>query len=99
MANETLKQQLLGLHQALAAGEPLDPEMVALLQVLDADIRAALAQTPSPAQASSLTQSQPQITAGLTSRAQEISARFAAQHPHLEPVLRELTDKLQRIGI
>ena len=36
---------------------------------------------------------------GLTSRAQALSARFAAQHPHLEPVLRELTDTLQRIGI
>jgi hypothetical protein len=36
---------------------------------------------------------------GLSSRAQEISARFAAAHPHLEPVLRELTDTLQRIGI
>ena len=99
MPTETLKQQLLGLHEALAAGEPLDPEMVALLRVLDTDIRAALAQTPPEVLASSLTQSEPETPAGLTSRAQEISARFAAQHPHLEPVLRELTNTLQRIGI
>ncbi|GAC1411557.1 MAG: hypothetical protein NVSMB6_12900 [Burkholderiaceae bacterium] len=36
---------------------------------------------------------------GLTTRAQEISAKFAVRHPHLEPVLRELTETLQRIGI
>ena len=97
MATETLKQQLLELHDALVAGAPLDPEMVDLLRVLDADIRTTLARTPT--EVTRLPQTQPQATAGLTSRAQEISARFAAQHPHLEPVLRELTDTLQRIGI
>lgn len=93
MATEILKQQLLQLHTALAAGEPLDPEMVTLLQLLDMDIRAALSNTPPEMEQHRLD------ATGLTTRAQEISARFAAQHPHLEPVLRELTDTLQRIGI
>ena len=105
MTTENLKQQLLNLHAALLAGEPLDPEMVTLLQMLDVDIRARLTQPPplSPAP----TQTHAEIfgtpdtpgQSALTSRAQEISARFAAKHPHLEPVLRELTDTLQRIGI
>lgn len=101
MATENLKQQLVELHTALAAGEPLDPEMVALLHVLDADIRMTLAQTSPEMQTPSTMQAgpRPEVATGLTSRAQEISARFAAQHPHLEPVLRELTDTLQRIGI
>ncbi len=95
MATDDLKQQLMQLHAALAAGTRPDPEMVALLEVLDADIRATLAQSQSDA----TPQVAPAADEGLTSRAQEISARFAAQHPHLEPVLRELTDTLQRIGI
>ena len=117
MATENLKQQLLELHAALASGDSPDPEMVALLRMLDVDIRAALAQSrpasdePSPALPQATLPSPSQSTgeiatplpvpdeSGLTSRAQAISARFAAQHPHLEPVLRELTDTLQRIGI
>ena len=95
MTTDNLKQQLLQLHTALSGGAPLDQEMVALLRVLDADIRSTLAQV----QPGDPVQIAPASGEGLTSRAQEISARFAAQHPHLEPVLRELTDTLQRIGI
>ncbi|MGI4847849.1 MAG: DUF4404 family protein [Janthinobacterium lividum] len=36
---------------------------------------------------------------GLAQRTQEISARFAVDHPRLEPVLRELGAILERIGI
>lgn len=35
----------------------------------------------------------------LVERAQEISAKFAVRHPHMEPALRELADTLARIGI
>jgi hypothetical protein len=90
MTTENLKQTLLELHRALAAGDPLDPEMVALLELLDTDIQSRLAQQ----ERTTLPEENP-----LTTRAQEISARFAARHPRLEPVLRELTDTLQRIGI
>ena len=95
MTTENLKQQLLGLHAALVTSEPLDPEMVTLLRVLDTDIRSKLAQAPAEISETLGTPSQ----SALTSRAQEISARFAVKHPQLEPVLRELTDTLQRIGI
>lgn len=105
MTTENLKQQLLNLHTALVAGEPLDPEMVDLLHMLDVDIRTRLAQSSPSLPALPLTPvevletSKPGGQSALTARAQEISARFAVQHPHLEPVLRELTDTLQRIGI
>ena len=90
MNTNNLKQALIELKAALDSGEPLDPEMVALLKTLDVDIQTRLQQsTASPADEESV----------LTVRSREISARFAAEHPHLEPVLRELTDTLHRIGI
>ncbi len=98
MATEQLKHTLRELHEALASGAPLDPEMVQLLKILDADIQTTLSRQ-SLGSASAETPATAPEDDGLTSRAQEISAKFAAQHPHLEPVLRELTDTLQRIGI
>lgn len=96
MATEHLKQALTELHAALASGQPLDPELVTLLKVLDTDIKARLlhddAGMPNAGDKS-------EESSGLTIRAQEISAKFAAEHPHLEPVLRELSNTLNRIGI
>ena len=104
MTTENLKQTLIELHVALAQAGPLDPELVHLLKVLDSDIQSRLvtqAATPAavlrhddPAQPANGLQDD-----GLGTRAQALSARFAAEHPHLEPVLRELTETLQRIGI
>lgn len=130
MSTDNLKQTLTDLHAALASGAPLDPELVQMLKVLDADIRTALTRqataavpvhvagqplsaetgsgehTPralpgvsTSAASSAGVSSTADDTDGLTSRAQALSAKFAARHPHLEPVLRELTDTLQRIGI
>ena len=115
MTTENLKQTLLELHAALDKAGPLDPELVQLLKVLDQDIQSKLgtpamtvpavsAVSPVAPQHALQQEVAPLPSAvpeddGLTSRAQALSARFAAQHPHLEPVLRELTDTLQRIGI
>jgi hypothetical protein len=38
-------------------------------------------------------------TYGLASRSQEITARFAARHPTLEPALRQLGNILSNMGI
>ena len=104
MTPENLKTKLLELHETLATSGPLDPELVQLLAVLDTDIQARLAgqsveTTTRGAAPSAPPAVTPAAAAGLTARAQELSARFAVQHPHLEPVLRELSDTLQRIGI
>jgi hypothetical protein len=89
MSTEKLERTLKELHTALTANGPLTPELEELLRTLDSDIRATLVQQrTTPAQ-----------TVGLSARAQAISARFAAQHPRMEPVLRELADVLERIGI
>ena len=36
---------------------------------------------------------------GLASRSQELTARFAARHPTLEPALRQLGNILSNMGI
>ena len=86
---EALKSKLKELHVGLEGAEPPDAELMQLLQVLESDIRTLLIKQV-PAQSD---------TVGLASRAQTISAKFAARHPHLEPALRELTDMLASLGI
>jgi hypothetical protein len=89
MSTDALKEKLKELHLTLDGAESPDAELTQLLQVLDADIRALLMkQSPNKSD-----------TTGVATRAQTILARFAAKHPHLEPVLRELTDMLASIGI
>lgn len=90
MNTNNLKHALIELKAALDSGAPLDPEMVDLLKTLDVDIQARLRQSDAAT---------PDEESTLTIRSREISAKFAAEHPHLEPVLRELTDTLHRIGI
>lgn len=99
MTTENLKQTLIELHAALEQAGPLDPELVHLLKVLDSDIQVKLSPPAGAQQESTLQQAATPDDSGLSARAQALSARFAARHPHLEPVLRELTDTLQRIGI
>jgi hypothetical protein len=61
-----------------------------LLRQLDGDIRQVLARRADDADAN---------TYGLASRTQELTARFALRHPHLEPALRELGNILASMGI
>ena len=89
MSMDALKDKLKELHVALEDAKSPDAELTQLLQVLDSDIRALLVkQVPDKS-----------ATVGLASRTQTITARFAAKHPHLEPVLREITDMLASLGI
>ncbi len=86
---DALKEKLKELHETLATTDAPDEELLQLLKVLDGDIR-TLVQKQAPVAAESV---------GLASRAQAISAQFSAKHPHLAPVLRDLTDMLANIGI
>jgi hypothetical protein len=89
MSMDALKAKLKELHLAMHNAEAPDTELVELLQVLDGDIRNLVQkQTPSVDE-----------RAGLATRAQSISARFAAKHPHIAPMLRDLTDMLASMGI
>ena len=100
-----LQESLDKLRSNLGSGTPVDPELHGLLQQLDGDIQAVLARreqaeltaaerapiVPDTAEESA--------TYGLAERTQEISAKFAAEHPKLEPALRELGTLLSNMGI
>lgn len=89
MEPENLKDTLKKLHASLETSAKVDSELRDLLQVLDDDIHLLLGK-----EAYDLSQA-----AGLAERAQFISARFAARHPHIEPLLRELVDILTGMGV
>ena len=89
MPVENLKESLKQLHANLETTGELDPELKELLEVLDSDIRQLLSKETQIASEASL----------LAQQAQSISARFAAQHPRIEPVLRELGNILASMGI
>jgi N-acetylglutamate synthase-like GNAT family acetyltransferase len=88
----TLKAHLKSLHANLANTSQVDEELKDLLSQLDGDIKALLERRAQ--------QEEEEIdTYGLAERSQEITARFAAQHPKLEPALRELGTILSNMGI
>ncbi|MGV7208254.1 DUF4404 family protein [Oxalobacteraceae bacterium A2-2] len=87
-----LKHTLKDLQAQLVHAGPVDEELRELLFHLDGDIQALLERRQAAEQAES-------TTYGLAERAQELSARFAAQHPTLEPALRELGRILSNMGI
>ena len=89
MTAENLKESLKQLHANLEATGRVDPELKQLLQVLDKDIQQLLGKEAQDATDAS----------GLADRAQAISAKFAAEHPHVEPVLRDLGNILSSMGI
>jgi hypothetical protein len=90
--DSNLKASLKSLHANLATAGPIDEELQDLLKQLDGDIKTLLERGAEPEPGES-------TTYGLAERTQEISARFAAKHPKLEPALRELGNILSSMGI
>jgi len=91
MELEQLKASLKSLHRQLANTEQVDQELQHLLGVLNTDIEQILdKEEEREADAN---------TFGLAGRARELTARFAAEHPTLEPALRELARILGNMGI
>ena len=84
-----LKVTLNKLHKELESTGNVDEELKQLLQVLDRDIDLLLKKD----------EHDPLDAVGLAERSQAISAKFAVEHPRIEPLLRELGAILERIGI
>ncbi|WP_338768335.1 DUF4404 family protein [Massilia sp. METH4] len=93
--DNNLKTSLRDVHAALASGVPVDEELQELLRQLDDDIERVLEQRAADGAVSD----EGTTTYGLAERTQEISAKFAAKHPALEPTLRELGRILGNMGI
>jgi uncharacterized membrane protein len=99
MLNENasnLKQHLKTLRADLASTGEVDAELKDLLQQLDGDIKTLLERR---LQEDADIDEPETITYGLAERSQEITAKFAAKHPRLEPALRELGNILANMGI
>ena len=88
--DDTLKTHLRALHRGLEGAGNVDDELEMLLRQLDGDINRVLDRKANDPEVS---------TYGLASRTQELTARFAIRHPHLEPALRELGNILASMGI
>ena len=93
-----LKSHLKSLHANLAQTSDVDEELQSLLRQLDGDIRNLLDKrtTAATVEAQEIGESD---TYGLAERTQELTARFAVEHPRLEPALRELGRMLANMGI
>ena len=91
-----LKQHLKTLHADLASTGEVDAELKDLLRQLDGDIKTLLERRLQEDAGQGSTGSS---TYGLAERSQEITAKFAAKHPRLEPALRELGNILANMGI
>jgi hypothetical protein len=93
-----LKSHLQNLHANLAQTDDVDEELQSLLRQLDGDIRTLLERRTAAAAAEVQAEGDSD-TYGLAERTQELTARFAAEHPRLEPALRELGRMLANMGI
>lgn len=92
MDNTQLNDLLSKLKTELAAHPSLDATLRSSLEALDQDIRRALTAPAGEAQSDG-------DEAPLSERAQEIEARFAAEHPVLVNTLRDVMDSLGKMGI
>jgi hypothetical protein len=91
MDRQELASLLNKLQAELESGHPVDEQLKQQLQTLDQDIQKVLAQ------GGPLTREADDTS--LESRAQEIEARFASEHPVLASTLRDVMDTLGKMGI
>ncbi len=90
-SDANLKARLKGLHRQLQETDDVDPELETLLRQLDGDIDKVLERRAE--------QELDNNTYGLSSRTQELAARFNARHPNVSSGLRELGNILSNMGI
>ncbi|MET3107624.1 hypothetical protein AAKU67_001932 [Oxalobacteraceae bacterium GrIS 2.11] len=89
MSTEQLKESLKSLHEHLSTTDQVDTELTKLLAVLNEDIHQLLDKERHDGEA----------PGDLGDRTLALSAKFAAQSPHLESGLRELGNILIRMGV
>lgn len=97
MNRQELNALLEKLHAELAASPQVDDALKQSLQTLDQDIQRVLSQasTEAATTASAASDNEPDINA----LAQALEAKLEAGHPYLVNTLRELMDRLGKMGI
>lgn len=91
MEKQELAALLKKLQAELESVQALDDSLKQSLQSLGQDIQKVLGQGTPPTPAAD--------EASLNERAQELEARFAAEHPYLASTLRDVMDSLGKMGI
>jgi|SRR5690606_30949423 len=104
MDRSELKNALTHLQGELtsqASQAPLDPELKQLLGTLDLDIQAVLARGAEDRALgeADLPRDETLDLNNLNAQAQAIEVRFSAEYPRLSTLLRDLMDKLGKMGI
>ncbi len=94
MKREELQSLLQQLRQGLAEAPPMDDGLRQSLMTLDEDIRRTL--QPADVSGGSEPASNDE---SLESRAQALEAQFEAEHPVVAGTLRDLIDRLGKMGI
>lgn len=94
MKREELQSLLQQLRQGLAEAPPMDDGLRQSLMTLDDDIRRAL--QPADVSGASAPASNDE---SLEARAQALEAQFEAEHPVVAGTLRDLIDRLGKMGI
>ena len=85
MSSKRVRELLSQLRAELDAPD-VDPETLALVRELDADIQARLDSTDNPVEA-------------LVQRAKAVEVKFAVTHRVAERILREIVETLARMGV
>ena len=91
MEKQELASLLKKLQTELESGQVIDDGLRQSLQALDQDIQKVLGQGSTPSLSAD--------DGSLGERAQELEAKFAAEHPYLASTLRDVMDTLGKMGI
>jgi hypothetical protein len=98
MEKQELATLLEKLQRELESGPAVDEGLRQSLQSLQSDIQIVLAQQGATASASASSGGDAD-EGSLNDRAQELEAKFSAEHPYLASTLRDVMDTLGKMGI
>mgnify|MGYP003386951317 FL=1 len=100
MNRQELNALLEKLHAELAASPQVDDALKQSLQALDQDIQRVLSQAPTEADTTASAEAtEPGDEPDINALAQALEAKLEAGHPYLVNTLRELMDRLGKMGI
>lgn len=100
MNRQELNALLETLHAELAAGPKVDDALKHSLQVLEQDIQRVMRQASAEAASDEATDDAPDDgEPDINALAQALEAKLEAGHPYLVSTLRDLMDRLGKMGI
>ena len=100
MDTDTLRDQLMKLHEELGVARRIDSRSQQLLGEIMGDIKRLLEQDPAASDTLSVPSPGEPVTApSLPDRLEKIAVQFEADHPTLAASSRRLVDLLGKVGL